>query len=128
MGSQDSSQVSARESVFRSSCGREFRVPLHLGCTQCSSQVALGPPLELYCCDLSLTGMFKGAVAMCRWLLISLAWVFFSSLGQIQFCSCGGFDSLLLWCARTSLVVVGDSSLPVAWVFLSSCGVLWAPM
>ena len=94
MGSQDSSQVSARESVFRSSCGREFRVPLHLGCTQCSSQVALGPPLELYCCDLSLTGMFKGAVAMCRWLLISLAWVFFSSLGQIQFCSCGGFDSL----------------------------------
>ena len=61
---------------------------------------------------------------MCGWLLTSFGMGLFFSLGEIQFFSYGGFNYLWLWCASTSLVVVGDSSLPVAWVFLSSCGVL----
>ena len=100
MGSQDSSRVAVRESVFHSSCGREFSVPLHLGCTQGSSQVAMGPPLELYWCDSSLAGMFRGAPVLWQ---------------------CADGNSLVLsWVF--SLVWVRFNSVAVVVLILSSCG------
>ena len=66
------------------------------GFTQGSSQLVVGPPLELPWGNSCLAGVCRMApflLQSARGYSLVLAWDF-SSCGQGQFCSCGGFNSL----------------------------------
>ena len=116
VGTHSSSPVAVGNTGFLSICSRKLKAPLDLvpetqdstlvvigisgflsSCsgTQCSSRL-LGAPLELSWGDSSLAVMWRVApiLLQCREATHFFCVGFLYLCGQIQLCSCGGFNSL----------------------------------